>query len=424
MVEEPQNQDNNLNDNVDDFNKEEPMVESDFSNIADRSAGGEVEANTTEDVVSKDTNPELTGEQAPSIDNISEQTTTPVFPIKPQNDVMQAGVEKKKPRFSKKMISLVVAGAVVLLSGATAFAAFSWYQAPEKVLTDSLFNVIKSKSVNYTGDVSYSSGDYKLTLSINGKSAKSVGDVDIDASISVGGKDYSVLASGMIVDSGDLYFKVGGLKELAGELKSAIGEYGDIYSDPIDKLVTKINDKWIKISSSDLASFNKDYSDTEKCVSAAIDKYMDDDKALNEVFDVYDKNKFIVIDKELGQKDGSYGYEIKGDKEALAPFIEGLRETAIYKSLKDCDSSFELNPSDFGVNDVSNNTSTGVLEVWVDGWSHQITKISATGKDSSDSSELSVLINPVFNKEVSVEAPSEYMTIDEIKTFITNLLSA
>ncbi len=424
MPEEPQNQDNNLNNTMDDFNKEEPQVESELSNVDDQTVESGFQAGTAEDVVTTGTDLEVPEEQAPLSGNLSEQTVGSTPPINPVDTVIQADVQKEKPRFSKKMISLVVAGAIVLLSGVGAFATFSWYQAPEKVLTDSFFNAIKSKSVNYTGDISYSGGGYEVTLSISGKNAKTVGDVDIDASISVDGKDYKVLASGMIVDSGDLYFKLGGLNELAGELKSAIGEYGDYYSDPIDKLVTKINDKWIKISSTDLAGLNKDYSDAEKCISSTMDKYMNDNKAIDEVLSLYDKNKFITIDKELGQKDGSYGYEINGDKAALILFVDGLKDTAIYNSLKDCDESFDVTPEDFGLEDASSDTSTGTIEVWVDGWTHQITNISANGKDSSGSSELSVSINPVFDKDVSVEAPSDFMTIDELKNFITDLLSA
>jgi len=459
MPEEPQDQVNELNSNQNDYNHDQPMIEPDFNSTEDQSSDAEVDDNNqvseidnisanqeagnsiddnlsnepmtpnlenTEEAIENPSNlnqQSWAEEQSPVDALLAAQTAIPpaVEPIEPQaTDV----IEKKKPRFSKKLIGLVVAGAIVLISGVSAFAAYSWYQAPQKVLTDSLFNAIKSKSVIYTGDINYSGNGYDLKLSVSGKNTKSIGAVDIDASIKVSGKDYKVLASGMIVDSGDLYFKVGGLEALAGELKSAIGEYGDYYSDPIDKLVTKINDKWIKVSNTDLAGLNKDYSDAQKCISSTIDKYMNDNKAIDEVLNLYDKNKFIIIDKELGQKDGSYGYEINGDKVALLQFVDGLKDTAIYKSLKDCDDNFDVTPKDFGLEDASIDTSTGAVEVWVDGWTHQITNISANGKDSSDSSELSLSINPVFDKDVSVEAPSDFMTIDELKNFITDLLSA
>ena len=149
-------------------------------------------------------------------------------------------------------------------------------------------------------------------------------------------------------------------------------------------------------------------------------KFQDDKAASDEISNVYKKNKFLTIDQDLGSKDGSLGYTIKGSTEGLKGFVREVKNTRIYKALHDCDSSFTFDENDIKASD--NKDDETKVEVWVDRWSHQITKVAA--KDESGSDKASFVLEPVFNKPVNVTAPEKSVTLSDLKSEIEGLMQS
>jgi hypothetical protein len=149
-------------------------------------------------------------------------------------------------------------------------------------------------------------------------------------------------------------------------------------------------------------------------------KFKDDKAAINEITDLYTKNPFIVIDKELGQVNGSFGYQLKGSNANLKTFMEGLKNTKIYQSLHDCDKTFEIDTKDISSKDEVDKNST--FKLWVDVWSHQITKIEANNNSDGTTTALTVL--PKYNQSVTITAPAISITLTQLQTYIQDLMSS
>jgi hypothetical protein len=329
-------------------------------------------------------------------------------------------VSKPKWYKSKKFIvALITVVAICILAGGSVLA-YMWYQNPQKVVGDSLINALTAKTVLFTGDLNVSSRDVKANISISGGSTDATGKFDATLKLTTSGKTYTINGGVIYDNQGNAYFKVGGLAALATEIKTSMSiPKTSSTAIAIDKLVAKIDNKWIKISSDDLKQFSDDTAKTDKCMNDTVKKYKNDKTAIKEFVDLYNKNKFIAVEKELGQKDGSLGYEVKIDKSTMKSFAEGAKQTKIYKSLNGCDKSFTINALDISNQFTTDGTTT---KLWSNMWSHQITKLEMNGSDDGTNTELSVL--PKFNQTVVVKAPDSSISLSQLQTYIQELFTS
>lgn len=373
---------------------------------------------------------------SPSNMRISD-TTISQQPIQASKSSGLSGFLKNK----KLVIGIVIAFLIVLIGGGSTFAFVSYYQNPEKVIADSIINAVTAKSAVYTGNFTYDlKSDYsnvKATVEFTAKQANSAtGSLNAKLTLTIDGKKTVVAGDALVDSKGDLYFKVDGVAKIVDEAMTTYGTDFDAKTNStIDKLVQKIDNTWVKVSTDDIATFSEDYSTAKQCVNDAFDKFKDDKAAIAEVTDLYTKNPFIVVKKELPQKDGSFGYEIEYAEKAGTEFGNGLNDTKIYKELNNCDSdaftmtdstSSESSSSNSSVYDTENSTTNVITyKLWVNIWSHQITNFevvaSSSNNYSTDKQTGSFYIKPDYSKKVTIDTPSKSITLSELKTYIEDL---
>jgi hypothetical protein len=139
-----------------------------------------------------------------------------------------------------------------------------------------------------------------------------------------------------------------------------------------------------------------------------------------ELISTYKKHPFITIDKSLGASDGSLGYTLGADQTVVKSFLKEYKNTSLYKSLVKCDGTFSLNERDLSAQSRSNDSGMMHADVWVDRWTHQITKISLKADDKSVVSN--VTIEPKFNRPVIVATPKDATTLDQLQKDVQALL--
>lgn len=337
-------------------------------------------------------------------------------------ETMSAPVEKSS--WFKKNKLLVIVGLstlLVVILAVSAFAVTSWYQNPQKVITDSIVNAFTSKTAIYDGNLIVDGNGTKVSVTINSKLADATGSLDAKVSVIMNDKTYAVDGSALFDKNGDLFFKVEKLAGIVNEFKSSMGlTTTSSLTAAVDKLVAKIDGTWVKISSNDLKQYSQDTADAKNCVNDTIKKFKDDKSAIAEISDVYNKNQFIVVDKDLGQKDGSFGYQIKSDAKVLTSFEEGLAKTKVYEYIHACDSSIDIKSLES--TSTLTTSGSGTVKLWVDVWSHQITKIEANG--TSDGATTSITVSPKFNQAVTITAPDKSITLSELQAYITDLMTS
>lgn len=337
-----------------------------------------------------------------------------------QSGSNEAPVFKKKKSLKPLIIGV---GAVVLLGGSGVFA-YTAYQNPQKVVTDSLLHLITAKPAIYDGQLTIKGGDVETTIDIaTSKNEKMATSSDVNIAFKYQGESYNAKASAIYDESDNLYVKIKDVKSISAKMQESMGlsSAPESLTNAMNKLIEKVDNTWIKISSEDMKSYSEDYSKAQTCLTDTIDKYKDDSKAINEIADVYKKNEFIIVDKDLGLKDGNLGYELKGSSKKLKSFAEGLKDATIFKNLSDCDDSLKIDSSAMSEDDDS--TSDDItIKLWANMWSHRVSEVSIEGK--SDDMNMSMKLNPKFDQKVEVKAPSESITVTELQEYITEFTEA
>jgi hypothetical protein len=331
----------------------------------------------------------------------------------------------KKPRKKKGLFVGIISVAVLAVLGvAGVFAYTVWNQTPEKVIADSILNLLKAKTVSLTGTYNFeskttsnnasavksvapSSPLTKWKLIIDGKGTRvGAGEMNVTYSTTIKGKDISLKGSGMVATDGSLYVKIEKITEL---LQSQGADNGLIKA--FQPLIKNIDGKWIKISTDDLKLLDSELPKKNTCVQDALKKIETDKAESNEIIDLYKNNSFIVIDQKLGVEKGSVGYRIKGDDQKYKSFIKGLNTTKLLKDLQKCDKkTYTLTPP--ATDKSTDKTKSETVEVWISEQKHELTKITASNDTKTE--KYNFTVEPIFDVDVSIATPSKPILIKDL----------
>ena len=340
--------------------------------------------------------------------------TNSAFPSQP----LVFGSPKKKRK--GLMLGIIIAAVLVVLGGGGAFA-YTWYQTPERVITDSVVKAMLAKSVKYTGTVSSDSEMFKLKVELNGSNTLSAADTNAKVTVTFMDKSVTIDGSARFDVDGNVYTK---LNNLDTAVKTFTEGVPPEMLTTLDKIVAKINNQWVKITPDNLATVNPEAAKTQKCMADTLKKYQNDKDALRDVANAYDKNKFIKVSKELGQKDGNLGYELTADKDAAKNFMKAVEDTKIFKDIKTCnpDIQSETPAEEDTTTPESDDTMDAKSELWVNMWTHEIYKVSAEANAKDNSTHFKTEIMPQFNQNVTITPPENAVTFEQLQSDIDALV--
>lgn len=326
----------------------------------------------------------------------------------------------KKKRFTAAIIAAIL---IVLIGGGGASAYFLWYQKPEKVVLDATLGLLSASHVQsktvVTSDSELAPGtgtNIKLKkISFDTKATSSVnGEFDASLTVSLNGRDYTTGGKAMIIDNGDVYFQLNGIKELIQKFIADFSGSGTALSAQAQADLGKLQDKWVKVTKSDLGDSGKTY----QCFVDTYKKYENDKKVEQEMLDAYKKNPFVSIKNSVASKDGNLGYNVTFDKDTARKFAKAIDDTTVGKELKKCDTSSSASDAASSVDVPSNaDGTTFTATVWVSRWTHTLkgidynlsTKSPTGGKDLTFSGHTDIS----YDKSVAVSAPSGSVSLTD-----------
>lgn len=119
----------------------------------------------------------------------------------------------------------------------------------------------------------------------------------------------------------------------AQKLADTIGGSAPTIKNDLNSIATKINEKWLQIKQSD----NK----ANTCTAALFDKIANDPATAGELTSAYAGNRFLNVES-VEQKDGGkQEFTVKYDNKAMEGFIKSLKTKELFKSTKDCDTTYD-----------------------------------------------------------------------------------
>lgn len=341
----------------------------------------------------------------------SPSPTVPAFPTPAVTTPATTGGLSVAKRSKKPLILSLVIGGLILLLGGTAAAYQFWYQNPDKVVTDSLVKALTAKTITYTGTLDTSAESGKLKIELDGRANGVAFANHTKATVTIGAVNVSVDGDVQLTEKGDIYFKLKNAKDLADTYVQMMG--GNTTPE-LTALVAKIDDKWIKVSAEDLNMGNADErANQNQCFTAVGEKFKTDRDLRGEVTNLYEKQRFITVKESLGEKEGSLGYKLNFDRAKAKEFAAGLKTTKLYSELQKCDKDFKID--EHGLTEDRDNRVTADFEIWANKWSHELTQARVSGQTKDGKSKGTFVLNPLFNKPVTIETPANAMPVSELQ---------
>lgn len=368
---------------------------------------------------------------------LPQEPTTPVekdptqLPHAPnQNDV-------KKSR--KKLIIGIIAGVSALILAGTGTALALIYQQPEKVVSDAIMNLMSARAVQSKTTITSNwkvdggeSGTFTLKrLTFDSRaSTQSLADENAEAEFTWDGKDYTTKGAAYVADSGDIYFKLSGIKEILSKFATKYTGNSSVPQKAQDDL-DKIDGKWVKYT---LQEMKTDAPDAAKTYSCLIDayKHIGRDKVVTEeIKKLYLAHPFMKLSGTTKNKDGLNGYDITIDKAKANDFSAAMKHTAYYKEVNACNPSNEVPSPASGIDRATTVNPMPGLEptvtIWVDPWSHMLRRVDAAtvvkgvqqnGKDLS----LTMVSELTYDQSMVSTPPRDTMTAKEWVTSFSNFV--
>jgi len=355
----------------------------------------------------------------------------------PHVAIQTAEQSTKKSR--KGLLIAIISTLVVLVLGGGGFTAYAWYQNPEKVVTDGIVGAIQAKSTIAAGEFELNGDSYAVKVTYDTRTSYEAGSAGA-ATLSIKMDDAAEMklsGEAMYTSAGDAYIKAKDiikvydsyLDEAVASYKKMYAEYGDSLSDAnseqykteIDSLyrplLTKIDNRWIKISADDIKQTNENVGEEYECVQNALEKLTTDKEFAKQFRELYQKHKPLLVDKTQETKGNSIAYIIKENKNTSKAFNDAAANLPAIKTVNECTKSSLSDDGDSNSSSTDSNIKTEV-KVWADRWSHALTDFRVTaGSDSDGSGDWSMVLNGqlVFNQPVTIAAPSDAMSLKELQ---------
>lgn len=353
-------------------------------------------------VTTNDTTPATSVPVSQTGDGIFMTQTQPVLPVK---------------KSKKKLIIGAIIGGVILLALTAAGLVFALvYNNPETAVMDAFSKALAAKSSQVNGNASLTMQDTTVKLELSGatnENGQSAADITMTTNSS---GDNQTIKSHIVSTKDELYVKV-------DDVRSIVSSYlGSLYTEDIetyyDNILDMVDGKWVVIKQSDIEALSGSSVNTEEsqCVENEITKLQTDKALRDELVQAYRDNPLFTIESKGIDSDG-YRYRLTPvSKDEAKAFLDAVLETKVFTAVDDCvsqDLKDQLSSSSSS-SDNTSDTTVSTLDVWVDGWSHYLNKVSLTAKD--DSNELTSQFWTKFNNNPSVTIPEADTTVDDLQT--------
>lgn len=195
--------------------------------------------------------------------------------------------------------------------------------------------------------------------------------------------------------------------------KDLLNSYKEIYSETIND----IDDKWIKITPNDIYKTSKSYASFEMCLSGVRKQIKEDNVLQRKIMDIYQKNKFLKLKKDLGLKDGKYGFLLESSDEISSNFIKFIKEIVHFSEFDNfsgCRALKELSEEKF--NELKDGIKITSFEVWVEKISHAFSKIKINYdlKNNDEVYTKTFEVNFKYDKHLLLDLPNEYLLFNDV----------
>jgi hypothetical protein len=311
---------------------------------------------------------------------------------------------------------------VLVLLAAAAGTAWAYYNNPTKVLSDALSNAMNAETTQMKGSAKFSGTS-------NGTQAEVIVDYDMKATdkkaltnvaLKVNVPPTSVDVSGSFIteSQGDYYFKINDAKKIFQNLLGANPDSGDPSMQGINNLLNMVDSKWVKVSKADYQDMLGQDEQAAECSQKVIKDFSDNKQLSQQILDVYNQHPYVNTESLDSDDFNTLHYKLTFDEQKTKDFIIALKQTDLFKQLKACDDTFDIDEQAVANSNLKDINKANV-EVWIGRWSHELSKVAVNGSENDLS--YSVTMDTTFGQPVSIDTPQDVTPFNDIVKEIENI---
>ncbi|RWZ82034.1 MAG: hypothetical protein EOT04_00145 [Candidatus Chaera renei] len=287
---------------------------------------------------------------------------------------------KPPARANKLGLFVVLAVLAIVLLGS--FGVLALYNRPQTAVTDSVLKLAATSRLALEGKVSYAdpsgtstmSGDLKVRF--NRMSNLAVDGVITgrgESPVTAKPETYTVNFA-VVADSNQNFFvKFNDLKGTIEQLAGG-GAAGKSASGSLNNFLTTVDGRWIRLSGS---SVPQGPSLADQCFQKVFKDLASNRAERKKLEKLYRQNAFITPEASLPSQvingRGSAHYKLRFDGAKANALAQAYAATDTYKKLQACDNSLKIDPE---LPTTINNLNQANVEIWVDYWTHDITRLA------------------------------------------------
>lgn len=329
--------------------------------------------------------------------------------------------ESKGKRKSRKGLYAGVAVALLVLV-IVAIGLYLFLQSPERRLAKGFSNLVTAGSIGVDGVIENKTPMGSFVFTIDAVTNKKQAQADVGVNLKVGESgEASTNIEVIVPEDGVMYAKVNEPKTVMSELSESF--FTSLYSDTpglvlseelrttllaqikasLDESAEQIDGNWIKISQEQLRVTTGDAEANTDCYVEFARELDTNSRARNSLASAYMKYQFIIIDDSLESEGTSQGYRVSIDQAKLKEFKDSVSDNEAVKKLDGCG----LDILTLGASDDLNDRS---VDIWVDRFSNNITRIAYEHTENEESSS-NVNLELEYGVNVDVQQPSKSINL-------------
>ncbi len=364
-----------------------------------------------------------------------------------------------QPSHGKKKLIILSLGIIILLISGVAGTAFAlWYTNPDKVVSDAVVNVATARTTIADGSYRYkddkNNGSIELTFTSKADTPNFKGQLDANLKVNYDKYKFNLAGSGLVSEKGDVYVKFDGIEKA---LENYLNDEPDILfyvetSPELKKdilaLAAKLDGQWVKLDQAAVKNIwvNFDHGKTKACFAKAYDEFDKNPSQKSEITNIYDQNRFIVIQNKGSEKVNnvdSLKYNVTADMAKYYKASDAFEKTNLGKATATCtdqrpspsskiekqiqknqdheieeDKEVRKKSRDRDVKEAQKELDKAKLTVWVSRWGHEFTKTSFVRDDTKEKTHITLDINYKINQQINAKEPAKSIPLKEFQADI------
>ncbi|MFZ1812625.1 MAG: hypothetical protein WAU02_03885 [Candidatus Saccharimonadales bacterium] len=307
-------------------------------------------------------------------------------------------------RLSKKLLITVGAILVVLIGGGVAGAL--WWTSPQKAFSDAMPTHELPTSAAVKGSiVATPASGPSVTVDFTSKFNSGKSYTDLGFKVNAGAVNLNLTGAVATSDTKSVFFKVNDVRKtiesFAGSNASAVDQvYGN--------LINKIDNKWVEVTESDMKEVTKGAGVDISCLTNTLQKVTTGRSYISESYDLYQKNAYLSVKETLGSESvngkDSHHYIVTVDKTKMKEFDKALEASKLGAELKKWTTK-DTSTMESVTNDAA---STPKFEIWVDKWSHKLTKFVMTQDQDGTNVKLTATVDYAAQSVTMPKADTQF----------------